>query len=228
MVSVALIGGDGSGKSTIAKMLVEKFPEPIEYIYMGSSLESSNYALPWSRLAVKMKRRNYRKQAEAKGIDDPIFLTTHHMEHRQRKSSALRTLLRLTNRSMEVGYRYLISWSFQRRGYNIVYDRYYLFDIKVDHSSDSLDLSQRITNTFYVFMKHIFPSPDLIIFLDASPQVMVERKNEATVEYLTAWRQTWVQQGSTFSNFVRIDADPPIEEVYANVENMIIKYGSSQ
>ena len=47
--SVALIGPDGAGKTTIARMLEERSPLPLKYIYMGENIGASNFALPTSR-----------------------------------------------------------------------------------------------------------------------------------------------------------------------------------
>ena len=53
--TIALIGVDGSGKTTVAKALLETCPLPLKYVYMGTSIESSNAALPTSRLIHKLK-----------------------------------------------------------------------------------------------------------------------------------------------------------------------------
>ena len=42
MFTVALIGPDGAGKSTIGRKLQQISPIPMKYVYMGVNLESSN------------------------------------------------------------------------------------------------------------------------------------------------------------------------------------------
>ena len=54
MYTVALIGGDGAGKTTIADQLRDSFPLPLKYLYMGINIESSNVALPTSRIIEKL------------------------------------------------------------------------------------------------------------------------------------------------------------------------------
>lgn len=225
MITVTLVGGDGSGKSTLATKLLQEFPLPMKYIYMGTNIESSNYALPWSRLAMKIKILAYKRKAQKKGITDPTYVTTHHMEHRQRESSTLRTLLRILNRLIEVTYRHLISWLLQLRGYNVIYDRHFLFDVfPSSNNGGRFNAIETINRTYYWILRHIFPVPDLIIFLFASPEVMVTRKNEATVEYLQARNEAWLRQGETFSNFVCIDANQSIQQVYEDLEQVIMRY----
>ena len=72
MFSVALIGPDGAGKSTIANMLAESFPVSVKVLYMGINLDSSNVVLPTSRLIRKVKKLGLRKSGPSDGAtDDP-------------------------------------------------------------------------------------------------------------------------------------------------------------
>ena len=52
MPCIALIGGDGAGKTTLTRMLVEAEPQRLHYLYMGVNVESSNVALPTSRFFI--------------------------------------------------------------------------------------------------------------------------------------------------------------------------------
>lgn len=215
MVTIALIGGDGSGKSTLAARLVDEAPQPTKYLYMGANIESSNYALPWSRYALRRKLRRLAREADEAGIVDASFVSTHHMHHRQRPSSALRTFLRLSNRLLEAGYRHSISWRWQRRGHDVIYDRHFVFDTFL--SSDSFRSSDRVGKInwlYYQALLRLFPEPDIVLFLDADPEVMVSRKNEATVEYLRERNDYWRQQGKDFQRFVTLDANQSKDSVY--------------
>ena len=60
MVTVALVGPDGAGKSTVAKRVVATLPFPSYYIYMGVNLESGSTMLPTTRLALAVKRSRLR------------------------------------------------------------------------------------------------------------------------------------------------------------------------
>jgi ABC-type phosphate/phosphonate transport system ATPase subunit len=57
MPSVALIGPDGAGKTTLTRMLLSSGALPFRYIYMGVDIGASNVALPTSRMADRWKRR---------------------------------------------------------------------------------------------------------------------------------------------------------------------------
>ena len=54
--TLALIGPDGAGKTTVARRLAEVLPLPVTYLYMGVSPESSNLLLPTTRLVHAVRR----------------------------------------------------------------------------------------------------------------------------------------------------------------------------
>jgi cytidylate kinase len=56
MFTVALIGPDGAGKTTISRRLEHELPLPVKYVYMGINTVASNHMLPTTRLACAMKR----------------------------------------------------------------------------------------------------------------------------------------------------------------------------
>ncbi|MGH3470565.1 MAG: hypothetical protein ACRDPG_00785, partial [Nocardioidaceae bacterium] len=55
--TVALVGADGAGKSTVSRMLTRTaLPRPVKRIYMGVNLEASTLMLPTTRLLLAAKR----------------------------------------------------------------------------------------------------------------------------------------------------------------------------
>ena len=225
MTTVALIGGDGSGKSTLADSLRRDLPMPVKYIYMGANLESSNYSLPWSKLALKLKLRKLARSAKERGITDPGYVSTHHMSHRQQPTSLIRTVLRLSNRLLEVAYRNLVAIRWQRQGHLVLFDRHFLFDTFLkDGPFWSAGNIEKVDRIYYWILLHVFPQPDLILFLDADPEVMVARKQEATVEYLRERNAYWRTQGRDFESFVIIDANHEAPQVAKDAEMVIMTY----
>ena len=58
MTTVALIGPDGAGKTTVARKLADVLPVPVRYLYMGVSTDSSNVMLPTTRIiAARIRSR---------------------------------------------------------------------------------------------------------------------------------------------------------------------------
>lgn len=217
MASIALVGADGSGKTTVSRNLVEDPPVPVKYIYMGLNIESSNIALPWSRLFLRLKLARYRREANRKGIEDPGYVSTHHIEHRSIERGRVTSSLRLVNRIVETAYRQIVSARYQRRGFVVIYDRHALFDSAT--AGKHRQLSDKIFNWV---VQHLFPKPSRVLFLDAPPEVLLARKAEGTLEYLERKRQAYLAQGASVPSFVRIDATRPLPEVLESVRDHVV------
>jgi thymidylate kinase len=223
MFTVALIGADGAGKTTIGQLLAAHFPVPVKYLYMGANIESSNAALPTSRLILFIKLWRYKRIAKRSGIIDPGFVSTHHKAHRSVKYGRIGATLRLLNRLAEGWFRQLISWVYQLRGFIVIYDRHFLFDA----ASANPEGQRFIDRVYYWLLTHLYPQPDLVIFLDASPEILYARKGEATLESLQKRREAYIAQGKKTANFIRVDAAQPIDQVIAEVSGQIMTFHST-
>jgi thymidylate kinase len=224
MFTVALIGADGAGKTTVAKELIRSFPLPIKLLYMGMNPESSNFALPTSKLILFLKLRSYRKQAKRLGITQPGYISTHHPAHRNVSRGKVGVTLRLFNRLAEEWFRQIISWSYQRRGYIVLYDRHFLFDATPSRTDGGPQKLRRTDAIHYWLLKHLYPKPDLVIFLDVSPEVQVKRKQEVTLDYLQKRREAFLEQGRNLAHFVRFDAGQPVDKVVADVTQLMMQF----
>ncbi|MFQ5652194.1 MAG: dTMP kinase [bacterium] len=220
MISVALIGADGAGKTSIANRLRETFPRPIKYIYMGINIESSNVALPTSRLIEFVRKLKQRKN----GSDAPESTSLHHRPASGKKRGLLKSIwlfVRLLNRLAEEWYRQLLSWIYRKRGYLVLYDRHFLFDFE-ENGLNGKKLDLPLAERIHRWCLHKFyPEPDLVLFLDAPAEVLYARKKEASLEYLSARRAAFLAQGEKTRNFCTIDATRPIEVVYTEVRQKI-------
>jgi len=54
--TVALVGPDGAGKTTIARRLVQVLPRPAKYLYMGVNWDASDPLRPTTRLVQRIRR----------------------------------------------------------------------------------------------------------------------------------------------------------------------------
>ncbi len=221
MSTIALIGADGSGKTTIAKMLLASPPAKMKYLYMGLNIESSNYALPTSRLIYYLKLLKYKKKN--KNFKDVKLknLSLHDIEEDRTvdKRGKLGAIARLANRMAEAWYRQVISWIFQLSGYTVLYDRHYIFDSSTNQSGKELK-KQRVTTKMHRWMiNNLLSKPKLVFLLHAPPEVLFERKGEADLEYLKARTESFIKVGNNLKNFIIVDATQPIDKVFADVFN---------
>lgn len=227
MFTVALIGPDGAGKTTIGRQLQGRLPWPVKYIYMGVSTDSSNVMLPTTRLVHLLKRAAGGKPDIA-GPPDPNRVKKKPKGLLKRTLAEVRAVLRLGNRLSEEWYRQGLAWSYQRRGYIVLFDRhffsdYYAYDIA--EQGKSRDLTQRIHG---FMLKRFYPKPDLVIYLDAPAAVLYARKGEGSVEALERRRQDYLQLRNLVEHYAVVDAAQPQEQVVQDVVGLIWKFYQSQ
>jgi len=211
VTAVALIGGDGAGKTTVAEHLTTTGRIRAKYMYMGISAQSGDRLLPTSRLVLWLRRRAHRRRVPGAGPTTPRIPADQY-EYSAREPGALWVTARLVNRFAEAWYRQLTSWTYQARGYVVIYDRHVLFDTGVldPRPRPQMQLSERV---FRGAMRSLFPRPDVVLFLDTTGDVLYARKGEASAEYLNSEARMYLAQAGTVGRFVRIDASLPLEEV---------------
>lgn len=223
MFSVALIGPDGAGKTTVGRQLEKRLPLPVKYIYMGVSTDSSNVMLPTTRLMHKLKRAAGGKPDIA-GPPDPNRVKKKPKGLVKRTLAEGRAMLRLANRLSEEWYRQGLAWSYQRRGNIVLFDRhffsdYYAYDIAQE--GRQRDLAQRIHG---YMLKRFYPKPDLVIYLDAPAAVLYARKGEGSIEALERRRQDYLQLRHQVKNYAVVDAAQPQEQVVQEVVALISNF----
>jgi len=127
----------------------------------------------------------------------------------------------LVNRIGEEWFRQIVIGYYRCRRYVVVLDRhyfadYYAYDVaKTDHRRP---LHRRIHG---LMLQHLYPKPDLVIYLDAPADVLLARKGEGTLESLKRRREDYLQLRELVENFVVVDANRPPERVADEVAEHI-------
>lgn len=216
MYSVALIGPDGAGKTSLTAKLKHSCPAPIKCLYMGINIEASNHALPTSRLVEYFKRRRNREVGVCRcGDASP----SGGVDEKRGLGAWLWAVGRLFNRLLEEWYRQMLSWSYQLRGYVVIYDRHFLYDFTLDGIDGE---NQPADKRFHRWLlQHCYPRPRLTIYLDAPADVLFARKGEKTLAELELRRQAFLNLEHKVGNFVRIDTTRPLDVVYPEVCDLI-------
>lgn len=226
--SVALIGGDGAGKTTIANELVHSFNVPIKRMYMGLNTQSSNFSLPTSRVAHIIKKLSYTKNVKDLGGIPSDEIPPYYFEHLKKERNLIWRMARFFNRLAEVWYRQMISKWYQVRGYIVVYDRHFLFEATQKTGNQNLNERSKLDKIFFWILSNIYPKPDLVLFLDAPAEVLYARKMESTIKHLNGRRNAYLDQGSLHQNFIIIDAAKPLDEVLDEVNKHIIAFQAAR
>jgi thymidylate kinase len=221
MTTVALIGADGSGKTTVAKALATVLPYPVRYLYMGVSTDSSNVMLPTTRIARRLKRA-FGTPPDTAGppTHDAIAARRRPRSLPRRVLRAARATLRLGNRTAEEWYRQLVAWQWQRQGAIVIYDRHFFIDY---HAYDVTGAHDRtIEQRVHGMLLGRLPKPDLVVYLDAPGEVLLARKGEGTVEALEQRRVEYRAIAAFVPRFVEVDATGPVDAVVRAVAGSIL------
>ena len=227
MFTVALIGADGAGKTTIGRQLANALPWPVKYVYMGINLECSNIMLPTTRLMVELKRLLGHRPVVT-GPPDPT--REQHVSRGWFKSILRRTKsnFRLLNLMAEEWFRQCLVWLHQSRGRMVLFDRHFYLDYYA-HDVIPTGRKRPLMNRVHGWMLgRFYPKPDLVLFLDAAPEVLFARKGEGTRQLLESRRQEYLRLRDAVPNFVSIDAARPTAEVLADVVDCIRQFGTAR
>jgi thymidylate kinase len=218
--TVALIGADGAGKTTVGLRLERDFARPIKYIYLGMNADASNVLLPTTRVLNAFRRA--RGAPSQGGPPDASKRRSRPKGLRRRVLRELKSIVGLTNRLAEEWYRQTLAWYYLRRGMIVVFDRhfysdYYAHDIAVDAADRSL--SRRVHG---FMLKHMYPKPNFVILLDAPAEVLWARKQEGTPEALVRRREEYLRLRELVDDMAIVDATQPQDAVVDEVGRLIL------
>jgi thymidylate kinase len=190
---IALIGCDGSGKSAVIAGVAERLTSN------GYLVETGHW-----RPRIFSGGTNGIRLAIA---DDP---------HGQVPRGFATSILKL-------GWLWFNWWLGWFQGLNkssskgvVLYDRYHA-DILVD------PLRYRYSAPIWIarIASRLMPQPDIILFLDADPGVLISRKQEVTREALKSSREKYLALCASHPRFRIIDASQPLEHVIDEVLTIV-------
>jgi thymidylate kinase len=222
---VALIGADGSGKSTMTKLLYKwlTWKLDVQLFYMGSKKPSR--LSDWSYIVFRMARRSHtilsgvvgEKSLPARGLASlgQMLFYAHHLSLAHDRYQRYRE----SQKEAAVG-------SF------VMYDRYPLEapldGPKIHLLADGND--SRLGRAFAKVEERIYQKigpPDHYIVLDVSPEVSLERKPDHDGEAIRAKSQllrkfmTTAGHPSASFDLIHIDADLPFAEVVDQLKRSV-------
>jgi thymidylate kinase len=221
--TVALVGSDGSGKTTITRRVGTSMPFPVKTMYMGVNLEMNEAMLPTTRLALELKRALGRRPdmvAASSGV------TAAPARRRSGGAAAgIKSVVKIANWVAEEWFRQLLAWYHSKlRGRVVLFDRHFFADYYAYDVAPAAQPRSLASRMHGGILRHAYPKPDLFIFLDAPPAVLLARKGEGTLEFLERRRREYLQLGDVVRQFVVVDADRPPDEVADEVGQIITRF----
>lgn len=199
--TIALIGPDGSGKTTVARRLMAELGPDVRYLYMSVNPASGNHLLPTTRLGWILRSR----PEHSEGL---------RRQHSSRVVGVLAELAALTNQIAEEVYRLLIARWHVLRGRTVIFDRHYYFDY---YATDVAAQDRRWEDRLHGVALQRYPMPDLPLYLDAPPEVLHARKGEGTLESLAALRRDLLEAVRSHPASVIVDGTAPLDDVVASL-----------
>jgi thymidylate kinase len=220
MVTVALIGPDGAGKSTLSKELERTLPVPAKTIYMGVNMDAANLMLPTTRLARALGRRRAEPRegsgsnGETNGGDEGFSSL---------KRNAKR-LLWFGNLVAEEWFRQARASYYKRRGFIVVFDRHFFSDYYASDIAPGVAERPLLRQLHGFMLAKLYPKPDLTIYLDVPAQRLFDRKGEGTVEWLEMRREQYLELAEHLPHFTRVDASRPVETVIRDLVSIVTAF----
>lgn len=221
--TVALTGADGAGKSTVAAELVRTLGLPARYLYMGVNLETSRVVLPTTWLVLTVKRlRGGRPDLAPHGPS-----TGTPTSGRRRALSTTRSALRLANLVAEEWFRQALVARSHRRGEIVVCDRHFYADYLAHDIRDRAGKPWPV-RLHGAVLDRWYPRPDVVLALEAPPEVLLARKGEGTVESLRRRQEEYRALRTHVQRYATVDATRPLPEVVRAAAEVVREHAAGR
>lgn len=201
-VSIALLGADGAGKSTLARQLAREPFIGARIIYMGTNPDASTVALPGTR-----RLRTWAGNTAAR---------------RGPPYRALARAIGFTSRLMDQWFRYALARYHRRCGRFVVFDRFvHDADLDVEVPSVVARVRRRVLEVGC-------PLPDLLVLLDAPGTVLQARKKEDPLDKIERQREAYLRLSARLPELIVLDSTGGEDKVRREVVGMLWRYYRSR
>jgi thymidylate kinase len=191
MPMIAVMGVDGSGKSSLVERLESKLtPHGVKGIHVLARID--NTAQPGDVIL------NHNKPPR------PLFVS----------------VAKFAVKLVEWGWQYYRLSSLRSKGFVIILDRFYFFDILID------PLKYRYSGPLWLVdaMSRIVPKPNLYLLLDLPEHVALSRKQEVSADEVSRQRHALINLFRALPNSHILNAANDIDKVVEDAVEIILQY----
>lgn len=207
---ITFTGIDGSGKTTQAKLLVENLEK--------DGIKTSYVWCRWEPFILRPVIRIWKQ----KKTTNPVA----YKEIQRDKESLLENpILRYPWLSLffiDYGIQIFLRLRLRLfKGGVIVSDRLF-YDSLIDQAINLGSRGERFLEDLNSWwMKLIFPTPDIVIYIDCPEEVAFKRKNDAPdIEYLRERRMLYIKLADKYG-WIKMDGALPIEVISEEIKNIV-------
>lgn len=211
---ICFIGIDGSGKTTLAKTLIESMRKHgIKTEYTWCKFESSLL-----RLLIFIKNKLFVKEDDWKKNYE-ISLEIKKNLFKKRFAYTLYEWFVLLDYRFQIIRKIAIPL---KLGKNLVCDRY-IYDTVVDLAADLGYSDEKVTNRINQLLD-FSPKPDLVFLVDLPEEVAFNRKDDVpSINFLSEKRKVYKKIEEEFE-MIGLDGTKTLEELEGVIQNKVLKY----
>lgn len=197
-VSVALLGPDGSGKSTVASALMQRADLPL-YQHYARCVHWKPQMLPRLRTATGQPPATPYEKPPRSLLGSCCYFVVHLVEFVIGAIARVRPVLYANGL--------------------VVLDRYY-YDFFVDTARYRLRLPARVVDLGC----RMIPPADMVFVLDAPPAMLLRRKQEVPLDEVERQRAAYRRLQDRLPNATVVDASQPVERVVDDIRRRLLEY----
>jgi len=213
---IVFCGIDGSGKTTQAQLLINELTRkgfPASYVWMR-----------WEQVLVRPLTRKWKSSIKKEtGHSDGRAKENKKKKHKLLSNPFFRRLW-LAAFFVDYGLQILFRLRVRLMKKELIVSDRMFYDSVIDQAINlGSNRDWLLDNLNSSWMRIIFPQPDIVLYIDCPGEIAFRRKDDAPdLEYLTDRRELYRQLAERYE-WVRLDGTQPIDEIAAQVRDIVCK-----